>query len=34
MLTCAAPDFTQPDTAGQVVKLSDFRDKYLLVNFC
>jgi thiol-disulfide isomerase/thioredoxin len=29
----AQPDFTQPDTTGKAVKLSDFRGKYLLVDF-
>lgn len=28
-----APDFTQPDTLGIAVKLSDFRGKYVLVDF-
>ncbi|HWK06732.1 MAG TPA: redoxin domain-containing protein [Puia sp.] len=28
-----APDFEQPDTAGNVIKLSDFRGKYVLVDF-
>lgn len=28
-----APDFAQRDTAGQVVKLSDFRGKYVLLDF-
>jgi len=28
-----APDFTQPDTIGNAVKLSDFRGKYVLVDF-
>ncbi len=28
-----APDFTQPDTLGNTVKLSDFRGKYVLVDF-
>lgn len=28
-----APDFTQPDTSGNPVKLSDFRGKYVLVDF-
>lgn len=28
-----APDFTQPDTIGNPVKLSDFRGKYVLVDF-
>lgn len=27
------PDFTQPDTAGKPVKLSDFKGKYVLVDF-
>lgn len=28
-----APDFSQPDTSGNIVKLSDFRGKYVLVDF-
>lgn len=28
-----APDFSQPDTLGNAVKLSDFRGKYILVDF-
>ena len=28
-----APDFSQPDTLGTIVKLSDFRGKYVLVDF-
>ncbi len=28
-----APDFTQPDVNGKAVKLSDFRGKYVLVDF-
>ncbi|HWK04673.1 MAG TPA: TlpA disulfide reductase family protein [Puia sp.] len=28
-----APGFTQPDTAGRFVKLSDFRGKYVLLDF-
>jgi peroxiredoxin len=28
-----APDFTQPDTAGKVVSLGNFRGKYVLVDF-
>jgi peroxiredoxin len=28
-----APDFSQPDTVGNVVKISDFRGKYVLVDF-
>ena len=28
-----APDFSQPDTLGRMVKLSDFRGKYVLVDF-
>lgn len=28
-----APDFEQPDTSGRMVKLSDFRGKYVLVDF-
>lgn len=28
-----APDFSQPDTLGNAVKLSDFRGKYVLVDF-
>jgi peroxiredoxin len=28
-----APDFAQPDTLGNAVKLSDFRGKYVLVDF-
>jgi thiol-disulfide isomerase/thioredoxin len=28
-----APDFEQPDTLGRMVKLSDFRGKYVLVDF-
>ena len=28
-----APDFNQPDTLGNAVKLSDFRGKYVLVDF-
>jgi peroxiredoxin len=28
-----APDFEQPDTAGNIIKLSDFRGKYVLVDF-
>lgn len=28
-----APDFIQPDTSGRLVKLSDFRGKYVLVDF-
>lgn len=28
-----APDFTQPDTSGNMVKLSDFKGKYVLVDF-
>lgn len=28
-----APDFEQPDTAGRMVKLSDFRGQYVLVDF-
>jgi len=28
-----APDFSQPDTSGNVIKLSDFRGKYVLVDF-
>ena len=28
-----APDFSQPDTTGQTIKLSDFRGKYVLLDF-
>jgi peroxiredoxin len=28
-----APDFEQPDTAGKMIKLSDFKGKYVLVDF-
>jgi peroxiredoxin len=28
-----APDFSQPDPAGKTIKLSDFRGKYVLVDF-
>jgi thiol-disulfide isomerase/thioredoxin len=28
-----APDFSQPDTLGRMVKLSDFRGKYVLIDF-
>ncbi|MGE8424090.1 MAG: peroxiredoxin family protein, partial [Sphingobacterium siyangense] len=28
-----APDFSQPDTLGHAIKLSDFRGKYLLLDF-
>jgi peroxiredoxin len=28
-----APEFEQPDTSGQMVRLSDFRGKYVLVDF-
>lgn len=28
-----APDFSQPDTLGNMVKLSDFRGKYVLIDF-
>jgi len=28
-----APDFEQPDTAGKIVKLSDFKGQYVLVDF-
>jgi peroxiredoxin len=28
-----APDFTLPDTAGQLVSLHDFRGKYVMVDF-
>lgn len=28
-----APDFTQPDIAGKLVKLSDYKGKYVLVDF-
>jgi len=29
-----APNFSQPDPAGKLVRLSDFRGKYVLVDFC
>ncbi|HEY0894922.1 MAG TPA: TlpA disulfide reductase family protein [Sphingobacteriaceae bacterium] len=32
-LGATAPDFTQNDTAGKPVKLSDFRGKYVLIDF-
>lgn len=32
-LGATAPDFTQNDTAGKAVKLSDFRGKYVLLDF-
>ena len=33
VLGAMAPDFSQPDEKGKLVKLSDFRGKYLLVDF-